>query len=121
MRSMLYIIFGNPCNVDDCLDLSNTLITKSVNLWLDTEEIICEMYIAKRLKGIFIWEFNINKVRIEQDFGCIFFHESEIKQKEWINRSNKRLQRTINKIESHHITIIGKEQKFDYSLLFKRS
>ena len=112
------MIFGKPCNVDDCLDLSNSLIIKSVNIRLDTDEIMGEMYIARRLKGIFVWEFSINKVRIEQDFGGIFSHESEIKQKEWINRSNERLQRAIRLIESHHISVIGKEQRFDYSLIF---
>ena len=118
MRSIQYMVFGKPCNMDDCLDLSNTLITKSVSLRLDLDEIICEMYVARRLKGIFIWEYTINTVRVDQDFGGIFSHESENKQKKWINKTNYKLQRTINKIESHHITVIGREQRFDYSFIF---
>ena len=114
------MIFGRLFNVDDCLDLSKSLITRSVNLELDKEDIIGEMYLARRLRGIFVWEFNVNKVKVEQDFGGIFSHENETKQKKWINKSNERLQKTIKLIESHHINIIGKEQRFDYSLIFKR-
>ena len=118
MKSIHYKIFGVPCNMEDCIDLSNKLITRYVNLRLDTDDIVSDMYIARRLIGIFIWKFNVKEVEVEQDFGGIFSHESEIKQKEWINRSNERLQRAIRLIESHHISVIGKEQRFDYSLIF---
>lgn len=118
MRSIHYRIFGKPCNMDDCIDLSNKLLTRSVNLRLDTDEIVSDMYIARRLIGIFVWKFNIKKVEVNQDFGGIFSYESEIKQKEWINRSNERLQKAVNLIESHQINVIGKEQKFDYTLIF---
>ena len=82
------------------------------------DEIVSDRYIARRLIGIFVWKFNVKKVKVDQDFGGIFSHENETKQKKWINKSNERLQRTINLIESHHINIIGKEQRFDYSLIF---
>lgn len=118
MRSIRYLMFGKPCNVDDCLDLSNNLIPKSVNLRLDKDEIVSEMYIARRLKGIFVWKFNVSKVKVEQDFGGCFSHENEGKQKECINKANNRLEKTIKKIELHHIKIIGKGQKFDYSIVF---
>ena len=118
MRSIQYRIFGKPCNLDDCIDLSNKLITRSVNLRLDMDEIISDRYIARRLIGIFVWKFNVKKVKVDQDFGGIFSHENETKQKKWINKSNERLQRAINLIESHRINIIGKEQRFDYLLIF---
>ena len=118
MRSIHYRIFGEPSNMDDCIDLSNRLITRWVNLRLDTDDIISDMYIARRLIGIFIWKFNVKEVEVEQDFGGIFSYENEAKQKEWINKSNERLQKAINLIESHKVDVIGKEQKFDYSLIF---
>ena len=118
MRSIQYVMFGKPCNVDDCLDLSNNIIPKSVNLRLGKDEMISEMYVMRRLKGIFVWGFEGKKITVEQDFGGCFSHENEEQQKNRIYQANNRLRRAIKKIELRHINIVGKEEKFDYSSIF---
>lgn len=120
MRSIWYLLSGMPCNVDDCIDLSKKTGLELVSLSLDTEENVTEMYVMKRLFGIFDWKFENKDITIEQVFGGYFLTDSEKRKNSNIIGADRRLQSVINKIEKHHVNIIGKERRFDVSIIISK-
>lgn len=119
MRSISYVLRGNPRNVDDCLDLSLKENPVEVSLDLTVNKTVTEMYILKQFIGRFIWKFPNRNVRYDEIFGGCFAHETEKRQRKSIDNANFRLKNYLNRIENLDIDIIGKEKKFDHSLIYK--
>lgn len=120
MRSVRYLLSGKPGNVDDCIELSKKTRLELVALSLDTEENVTEMYVMKSLFGIFDWKFENNNIIVEQVFGGYLLTDSDQRKKTTIAGADRRLQHVINKIEKHHVNIIGKERRFNVSIIISR-
>jgi len=120
MKSIRYLLSGKPGNVDDCLDLSKKRRLELVALSLDTEENVTEMYVMKSLFGIFDWKFENNNIRVEQVFGGYFLTDSDQRKKINIAGADRRLRNVINKIEKLHVNVIGKERRFDVSIIISK-
>lgn len=119
MRSISYVLRGNPKNLDDCLDLSLREKPVEVSLDLLTNETITEMYTLKQFIGRFIWGFPNRNVQYDEIFGGCFARETEKRQRKSIDNANRRLKNYLNRIKILGIDIIGQENKFDYSLIYK--
>lgn len=77
MRSIRYVLKGDPHNLDDCLDLSHREKPEEVSLELITNEMITEMHILKQLIGRYSWKFTNRNVQCEEVYGGCFAHETE--------------------------------------------
>lgn len=113
MKSIRYLLLRKPGNVDDCIDLSKKTRLELVTLSLDTEENVTEMYVMKRLFGIFDWKFENKGITTEQVFGGYLLTDSEKRKNFNITGADRRLQNVINKIERLCVSINGKERRFD--------
>ena len=117
MRSLWYLLSGKPGNVDDCIDLSKKSRVELVTLSLGTEENVTEMYVMKRLFGTFDWKFENNNIAVVQVFSGYLLTDSEPRKKKNITAANRRMQNIVDKIERHKIAVVGKENKFNYSII----
>jgi len=84
----------------------------------DTVEAISEEWILKRL-GIYNWKFPNVTVRYEEVYGGCFSHETVERQKLSIENANCRIECILKKIQVLSIDILGKEKRFDYSVIYK--
>jgi len=119
MRSIKYVLKGKPQNLDDCLDFSHKETPQEGSLNLTADEYISEMYILNQLIGNYSWKFNNIIVRYKEIYGGCFCHEKEERQKLSIDNANRRLKDYLSKLENFGIDVIGKDKKFDYSLIYR--
>ena len=117
MRSIGYMFGGNPKNLDDCLDLSLRVKPLGVSVDLTTNEVVTEMYILKQLIARFMWRFSDRNIGHDMIFGACFTHETEERQQLRINNANRKLEGCFTRIERSHIDVLGKQKRFDYSLM----
>jgi len=117
MRSIGYMFGGNPKNLDDCLDLSLRVKPLGVSVDLTTNEVVTEMYILKQLIARFMWRFSDRNIGHDKIFGACFAHQTQERQQLGINNANRRLEGCFTKMERSHIDVLGKQKRFDYSLV----
>ena len=113
------MLFGKPTSIDDCLDLAQRQLPKAVEVILASLENVTGMYLIKRLKGMFVWDFEDGEITVGIIFGGFFWDECEKQQKKSIDIANHLLRIVIHKIESRHIQVIGKDVQFKNSLIYK--
>ena len=114
MRSIKYVITGNPKNQSDCFDYCNTISeVLKISLELGQEELYAEDKVVFEFFGFLNWEFvNGKKVSCRHEFGGLFYHETEERKKTSIKNANRRLEEKIKSIEKRlSLIIINKEQK----------
>jgi len=119
MRSIRYVLGGDPHNLDDCLDLLHREKPEEVSVELITNEMIAEMYILKQLIGRYSWKFTNRNVQYEEVYGGCFAHETEQRQGLSIDNANSRFNNSIRKIENMGIEVIGSDKSFKYSLIYQ--
>ena len=121
MRSIRYVLGGDPHNLDDCLDISHREKPEEVSVELITNEIVAEMYILKQLIGRYNWKFTNRNVQYEEVYGGCFAHETDQRQRLSIGNANSRLEDSIRKIENMGIEVIGSDKSFEHSLIYQGS
>ena len=119
MRSIRYALGGNPHNLDDCLDFSLKENPIEVSLYLTTKEEATEEWIIRRLMGVYNWKFPNITVEYEEIYGGCFFHETVERQKFSIDNANCRLEYVLKEIKVLSIDVLGKEKRFDYSVVYR--
>lgn len=119
MRSIRYVLGGDPHNLDDCLDLLHREKPEEVSVELITNEIIAEGYILKQLIGKYSWKFTNRNVQYEEVYGGCFAHETDQRQRLSIDNANSRFNNSIRKIENMGIEVIGSDKSFEYSLIYQ--
>ena len=127
MRSIRYILktfitgTRNPHNLDDCLDFSQKEMPLKITLLsLDarTYGFVTDFGLetVTELLGIFQLKFLTKDVIIEQYHGKISRDSTEKYQELQVDKANESLKNWLEKLENMG-EVIGKEQRFDYSLL----
>jgi hypothetical protein len=90
-----------------------------VSLTLSVHEIMTELYILEQLRGEYIWNFGSQKVQYEEVYGGFFMHESEHRKLLSIQKANKNLERSIQRLRDMGVSIEDSDRRFDYSLIWK--
>ena len=121
MRSIRYILTCVPCNFSDFLDYAKNynklyLLRPHLRLRLITREDHLDAYSFRCLIGIFVWEFDKKTFVHEIEFGRIFYHENELRQKLSVDKANERLITAITNINSLGCITFSFEEpkKFSY-------
>jgi hypothetical protein len=118
MRSLKYILTGNPQNLDDCLHLALRESPLKVYIRLTTEEVINPKKALKMLIAKVLWRFPSRSVEYEKTFGGCLAHESEDEQKEIIDNARKKFNKYLARIEKI-VPEIEVRGQFDYSMIYK--
>ena len=123
MKSVRYMIWGHPHNLDECIDMvqNKDITPSSVSLELITEESPSEeCFMIKRLKSVYIWKFPGHSIKYEILCGACIFTEREKKQKSRVDTANVRLEKSLAKINNLGIDVSGQQSRFNYSIIYKR-
>lgn len=112
MRSIKYILGGNPGCFADCIDYAKNHPIKSIRLGLKTDNEITEEVILKRLVGFFTWEFENKIITYEELFGGIVESEGINRQKDSVVNANRRLNRRLKDFEQFNIEVLNNEVRF---------
>ncbi len=120
MKSITYLILGKPSNLDDCLDISRKENLIDVSLDLTTLEEVTEMYVARQLIGMYNWKFENRDVGYIEIYEGLIAYETEERQRLSIDYANSRLENSLAKIEESGVDVIGRENKFDYSIAYSQ-
>ena len=122
MRSLRYIIGGNPHNLDDCIDMvqKTGVVPNSVVLDLEFFEYPHdELIMIKQMISVYVWKFTDKIIKYEKICGACIFTEKEKRQKRSVDNANIRLENSLSKIDSLGIDVTGKEKRFCYSTIYK--
>jgi hypothetical protein len=119
VRSIRFLLFGKANSIEDCLYLSHRQTLKAVNISLCPQENVTGLYLIKRLKGIFVWDFEKGKVTVRKIFGGFLCDDCKKSQKKGIDNANRMLLFVVHKIEDLHIQVHGKDLRFKNSLIYK--
>ncbi|MBT6068757.1 hypothetical protein HOG48_03305 [Candidatus Peregrinibacteria bacterium] len=121
MKSLTYMFTHNPKYFYDCLDFARREHLIEVSLDLETTEIITTMAIGRQLIAMFEFNFASRRVRCERILGGCLADECEKKQLKGIEIANRKLERYLEKVQSVCPEIIGSEQRFDDTIIYKHS
>ena len=110
MRSLNYMLFSIPENLDDYIDLSRKEKPLKITINLVTDELLNTRCLVKRLIAEFQWEFKGYQMRFEKVIGACFSSDSQQKQKLSIEKANKKLQRYFGIINELGVPVIGLEK-----------
>ncbi len=117
MRSLGYILKGNPTNTADCLDFALRHPPLRIILALQTPVEINEQYEVRWLNGSFVWFFEHRTVAYEVTFGGCFRHEPVERQRRSVDNANLRLEHDVETIVAGvSIAVDGGEQRFGHDL-----
>ncbi|MFH1761286.1 MAG: hypothetical protein ABIA63_09325 [bacterium] len=115
MRSIRYLITGNPHNLDDCLDLSCREKPLEISMALEADETINSEVMVKHLIGIFRWKFPSLVIEYKKIYAGCFAQDSKEVQKSRIENANRILEECLEKIKKTGVEVKGMEKRFDYS------
>ncbi len=120
MRSMKYILGGDPSKTDDCVDYAYRHKASRIILSLLSVEEVVEMRIVRWLTGSFVWFFDDLTVTYEVVFGGVFRHEDGRRQGLSIENANARLCLELASIRQRlpQAAIEGADRRFDESALY---
>ena len=119
MKTLRYKLLGNPHNMDDCLDISYDEKPQKVTMELTVYEIITETSVCKQCIGKYEWEFSDRLLTFEEIYGVCSAFDSNEKQRLSIDHANAMLEKSLKRIEELEIDVYGKEERFDYSIIYK--
>ena len=98
MRSISYILTGQPRNRTDCIDCSQRRPAKEICLKLMTNETASDEFIAKNLYATYVWVFEDRVVTYEEPYGRIIQHEPHERQCLSIDNANRRLAKALENL-----------------------
>ena len=114
MRSISYILTGEPSCFADCIDYksSNELISVAVELKRD--ETSNQQVLIRLLLGYFTWDFGNRIVTYHEQLGGIVLQESPQRQRLSVDNANRRLERRLRDFEHYGIDVRNKQERFVY-------
>jgi len=112
MKSIRYILGGEPRTMADCLDRALTDTPREVALELTTDESITEMFIRRQFLGVYSWRFRSGAVHCEEVYGALFLPCSPEDHVTALSAANRRLRRHLNTLRARNITVLGTEASF---------
>ena len=105
MRSISYILGGEPSCFADCVDYlsGNELI--EVTIELKSDDTTNQEILIRRFLGYFTWNFRNKVVTYHEQFGGIVLHEPVERQRTSIANANRRLERRLRDFEHFNIEL----------------
>ena len=99
MRTISYIISGNPKNRSDCIDYASKhkIVEIKVSMKLRTSAI--DQYCYDELYAVYVWEFSDTTVAYEEAHGIVYSHEPEPRRQKSVELANERLKNTLKRIK----------------------
>ena len=120
MRTLSYILTGQPRNRTDCIDYSLKNKPKKILIELMANENVSEVFIAKNLYVTYIWVFDEFVVTYEETYGRCFQHEPYQRQCASIDNTNRRLEKALDNLgQRTGMSIDGGDARFEYTLAYK--
>jgi len=111
MRSLWYLLTGNPRNVDDCLDLAGDKAVATVSMELRVYEFLRDIFFITQYAVKLTWQFEPGEVTHEQilvgDIDCT----GELR-KPSIEKANRCLEQLLERIERAGIRVQGGARRF---------
>jgi len=118
MRSIPYMAWGHPQNLDDCLDLARHRKVHQVTFRLKAIETVTEQYMLKRLVSIYQWDFKDRQVTIDVIYGGVFLFETEGRQQVSVDNANRRLGNDLAALAGLGIPVNDGGQRFSYTCCY---
>jgi hypothetical protein len=120
MRTVKYVLTGNPQNRPDCIDYSKHHELRRISVELHTHEDLNESLISRVFYATYVWVFDDRVVTYQETYGRCFQHESVSRQRESIDNANIRLERSLSSLKDRVgiDAIEGEDQRFDRNLVY---
>lgn len=112
MRTIKYILGGEPKSFEDCVDYARNHEVNEVTLALKERTDHSEEVIVHRLIGVFIWDFDDRVVTYEENFGGVVEPEDEEREKLSRQNANRRLETRLDEFEHHNIPVKNAHLRF---------
>ncbi len=112
MRSIKYILGGEPKCFADCVDYARNHEVNHVTLALKERTDHSEEVIVHRLIGVFIWDFDDRVVTYEEEFGGAVEPEEDHRNELSRDNANRRLENRLEEFEHHDIPVKNADLRF---------
>ena len=112
MKSIRYILTGQPHTITDCLDLAQKQPSSSVTVNLAARQYPIEQSVLVELVASYIWHFQDFTATCADIYGGFFLPNALGLKGKRIARADNKLQQTMEQIEAQRINIIGRERRF---------
>jgi hypothetical protein len=112
MRSIKYILGGQPKCFEDCVDYARHHDVNEVTLALKERTDHSEDVIVDRLIGVFIWDFDDRVVTYEEHFGGVIEPEDDKREELSRKNANRRLENRLDEFEHNDIAVKNAHLRF---------
>ena len=112
MKSLRYILGGDPHTFDDCLDLARNHRPISVTLDLVTDEFAIDMCVICQFIGMYKWLFENRTVCCSEVYGAAHLPAGRRDEESAIAAANARLQRRLEKVAHMGVRVLGIDKRF---------
>lgn len=114
MRSISYILTGEPGSFPDCIDYRSANELIRVTIELKSDETANQQVLIRLLLAYFTWDFGNRVVTYHEQMGGIVLHEPAERQLLSVQNANRRLERRLADFQHYDIDVQNKEERFVY-------
>ncbi len=119
MRSLGYILFGTPSNLDDCLDYSLKEKPEGVSLELEYYKKLRGPALHEYFLGEYSWTFPSRSVSYSETYGTLqisWYHVLAVPCDidEQLDSINSKLAAVLKKIEETGVIVEGSDARFHF-------
>ncbi len=114
MRSISYILTGEPSCFADCIDYMSSNNLLRVTMELKSDETSNQQVLIRLLLGYFTWDFGNRVVTYHEQMGGIVLQEPVERQRLSVQNANRRLERRLADFAHYKIDVQNKEERFVY-------